>query len=95
MSRRMTKQSKWPVRPAKTQISLGIPQSDQNLCYAHEEALGPESVLTVQVILLVFSCGGSNDVLFCDKRVDHFIAVLSFIKSDNLSILNYSGRKSL
>ena len=28
------------VRPAKTRISLGIPQSDQNLRCPHEESLG-------------------------------------------------------
>ena len=29
------------VRPAKTQISLGIHQSDQSLRCPHEESLGP------------------------------------------------------
>ena len=29
------------MRPAKTQISLGITQSDQSLCCPHEEILGP------------------------------------------------------
>ena len=29
------------VRPATTQISLGIPQSDQSLRCPHEESLGP------------------------------------------------------
>ena len=40
MSRIMTKPIKWPVHPAKTQISLGILQSDQNLRCPHEDALG-------------------------------------------------------
>ena len=35
-----TKTTEWPVCPAKTKISLGIPQSDQNLCCLPEESLG-------------------------------------------------------
>ena len=31
---------KWHVRPAKTQISLGIPRSDQSLLCPHKEILG-------------------------------------------------------
>ena len=38
---RHDKTSKMAVRPAKTQISLGIAQSDQSLRCPHEEALGP------------------------------------------------------
>ena len=30
LSHHITKPTKWPVRPAKTQISLGIPKSDQS-----------------------------------------------------------------
>ena len=37
----MTKRTKWPVWPAKTQISLGA-QSDQSLRYPHKETLGPQ-----------------------------------------------------
>ena len=44
----MTKPTKWPVRPARTQISLGI-RPDWS-----------ESLLGAQVILLVLSCCGSN-----------------------------------
>ena len=36
----MTKQTKLPVRPAKTQISLSSAQSDQSPCCPHEETLG-------------------------------------------------------
>ena len=39
-SRLITKPTKH-VRPAKTQISLGIAQSDQSLRCLHEECLGP------------------------------------------------------
>ena len=39
--RLMTKLTKWHVRPAKTQISLAIHQSDQNLRCPHEESFGP------------------------------------------------------
>ena len=42
----MTKPTKWPVCPAKSQISLGICQSDQGLCCPHEETLG--STLTIE-----------------------------------------------
>ena len=35
------KTNKVSVRPAKTQISLGIPQSDQSLRCPHEESLDP------------------------------------------------------
>ena len=41
LSRSMTKPTNWPVRRAKTQISLGIRQSDQSLRCPHEESLGP------------------------------------------------------
>ena len=40
MNRLMTKPTKWHVLPAKTQISLGIPLSDQSLRCLHEESLG-------------------------------------------------------
>ena len=40
MSRLMTKQTKWHVHPAKTQISLGICPSDQSFRCPHEESLG-------------------------------------------------------
>ena len=39
MSRLMTKSTKWHVRPAKTQISLGSVQSDQSLRCPHKEHL--------------------------------------------------------
>ena len=35
------KTNKMTVRPAKTQISLGIRLSDQSLRCPHEESLGP------------------------------------------------------
>ena len=38
---RHDKTNKMSVRPAKTQISLGIRQSDQRLRCPHEESLGP------------------------------------------------------
>ena len=38
----MTKVTKRHVRPSKTQISLGIAQSDQSLRCPHEESLGPK-----------------------------------------------------
>ena len=43
MSRNMTKPTKWPVRPAKTQISLGIRPicSVQSIRCPHEETLYP------------------------------------------------------
>ena len=41
MSRSMTKPTKLSVRPAKTQIILGIPKSDKSLRYPHKETLGP------------------------------------------------------
>ena len=42
MSRIMTKPTKWLVRQAKTQISLGVAQSsDQRLRCPHEDSLGP------------------------------------------------------
>ena len=37
----MTKPTKWQVRPAKAQISLGICPDYQCLCCPHEESLGP------------------------------------------------------
>ena len=68
------------VRPAKTQISLGIDadwrlrsawtsvQSDQNPWHLHEEALGPwislERTLGAEIILLVLSCSGSNRIWY-------------------------------
>ena len=41
MSHLMTKPTKWHVRPAKTQTSLGIRQFDQSFCCPQEESLGP------------------------------------------------------
>ena len=38
---RHDKTNKMAVRPAKTKISLDIPQSDQSLRCPHEESLGP------------------------------------------------------
>ena len=38
---RHDKINKISVRPAKTQISLGIPQSDQSLRCLHKESLDP------------------------------------------------------
>ena len=75
----ITKPTKWPVCPEKTQINLG---SLISLCCVHEEALGPwlsleckaknlirlgpgwsESSLGAQVILLVLLCYGSNGII--------------------------------
>ena len=41
MSRGMIKPTKCHMSPAKTQISLGFPQSDQSLHCLHEEAFHP------------------------------------------------------
>ena len=44
MSHLVTKPTKWHVRPAKTQISLGIrtsAQSEKSLRCPHEDSLGP------------------------------------------------------
>ena len=41
MSCLMIKPTNGIVRPAKTQISLGIAQADQSLRCPHEESLGP------------------------------------------------------
>ena len=38
----MTKPTKWPVCPAKTQISQGSAQSDQSLCCASMGSEGPK-----------------------------------------------------
>ena len=80
----MTKPITWHVRPAKTQISLGIHSVWSELAVGSVEALGPklprehtaktlirlggcpgwsESSLGAQVMLLVLSCTGSNEVL--------------------------------
>ena len=73
MSRLMTKPTKWHVRPAKTQISLGIRPvwSESSLCaqwvakdssflHADSEDSGwSESSLGAHAILLVLSWGGS------------------------------------
>ena len=48
LSHSMTKPTSCHVRPAKTQISLGIPQSDQNLCCPHEETFGLKLPLRAQ-----------------------------------------------
>ena len=37
----MTKPTKLPAGPTKTQISWASTHSDQNLCCPHEEILGP------------------------------------------------------
>ena len=42
MRRRMTKPTKWPLRPAETQTACASAQSDQSLRCPHEETLGPQ-----------------------------------------------------
>ena len=73
LSRRMTKPTKWPVHPAKTQISLGIYPvwSESSLCakdtsFFHvdsedsdQNAQADLSLLGAQVILLVLLCCSS------------------------------------
>ena len=81
----MTKPTKWSVRPAKTQISLGIRPvwSESSLSagrklgslathWAHSPGWS-ESWLGAQVILLVLSCGSSNCLMVLRCRMKHSI----------------------
>ena len=72
MSRRTTKSTKWHVRPAKIQISLGIrplsqstAQSDQSLRCLHEEALGPwlPIIRTAKTLIRLGGCPGWSESL--------------------------------
>ena len=79
VSRLATKPTKWSVRPAKTQISLGIRPvwseslmcaqlvaKDPSFLYADSEysdQAGSESTLGAHVILLVLSRGGSRSFI--------------------------------
>ena len=69
ISRDMTKPTKWHMRPAKSQISLGTRPvwSESSLCAqwvakgpSFHHAVSEESSLGAQAILLVLSCRGSN-----------------------------------
>ena len=67
MSQWMTKPSKWPVRPANTQISLGICPVWSELWSAKTLIIlgscpgWSESLLGTHFIVLALSCCGSND----------------------------------
>ena len=77
MSLRMTKPTKWPARPAKTQISLGIRPVWAVIAVRFMGSQGPKVPLCgrrrlwsgwwvfadAQVIVLVLSCRGSNNVV--------------------------------
>ena len=85
MSRLITKPTKWHVRPATTQISLGIrvfavrmkkawvlsyPQGAQRRLIRLGGCPGwSESSLDAYVILLVLSWGGSNVFFMCQRRL--------------------------
>ena len=64
MSRLMTKPTKWFVRPANTQNSLGISaQSDQSLHCPHEETLGPQLPIerTAKTLIRLGGCPGWSE----------------------------------
>ena len=82
MSRRMTKPTKWHVRPVKTRISLGILPvwSESSLSalwvarvprFHHADSKDSESSLGAQIILLVLSLGGSYVCLHKLKETMH------------------------
>ena len=60
MSRLVTKPTKWHVRPAKTQISLGICQSDQSLRCPREESWDPYLSIerTAKTLIRLDECPG-------------------------------------
>ena len=60
MSRLMTKPTKWHVRPAKTQISLGIRPVCQSLRCPHEESVGPLLPIkqTANILIRLGGCPG-------------------------------------
>ena len=75
MIRSTTKPTKWPVRPAKTQISLGIHPvwSESSLLSARfwsdwADAQADLSLRRAHVILLVLSCGGSYVLCIADEN---------------------------
>ena len=70
MSRLVTKPTKWHVRSAKTQISLGIrpvwwasAQSDRSLRCPHEETLGPQLHIerTAETLIRLGGCPGWSE----------------------------------
>ena len=89
ISHLMTKPTKWHVRPAKTQISLGIPpQSDLSLCCPHEETLGPKLPIQrrAKTLIRLGGCPGWSEsslgaqwfCWFCHE-VAHILDPLPFI----------------
>ena len=60
MSQSMTKPTKRYVGPAKTQISLGIPQADHSLRCPHEQTLGPQlpTERTAKTLIRLGGCPG-------------------------------------
>ena len=63
MTHGMTKPTKWHVRPAKTQISLGIRPSDQSLRCPHVETLGSWLSLehTAKALIRLGRCPGWSE----------------------------------
>ena len=110
-SRLMTKQTKWFVCPAKTQISLGIrvftvrmkkawfltyPLSAQQRLIRLGGCPGwSESLLSAKVILLVLSCGGSFGKLICNYALNKFVHSVYQIPLEHDSDTADSERPSL
>ena len=103
MSRNMTKQIKWHVRPAKTQISLGNcpvwsvfimdAQADQSLPCPHGETLGPKLHIEhiAKTLIRMRGCKGWSESLL--GRTCHFVGFV--ILWLTLSFISHTGRLSL
>ena len=70
----MTKPNKWPLRPAKIQISLSIRQSDQSLRCPNEETVGSQQPIerTTKTLIRLGGCPGWS--VFAG-RTDHFVGL--------------------
>ena len=78
ISRRMTKPTKWPVRLAKTLISLGIrPVWSQSFRCPHEETLGPYLPIerTLKTLIRLDGCPDWSDSSLCASHFVGFVVL--------------------
>ena len=92
MSRLMTKPTKWHVRPAKTQISLGIPPVWSESSLSAWRKLGCElSIKTAKTLIRLGECPGWSEsslgaqsfCWFCHEAAHIYIYLFCFFWYDN------------
>ena len=77
LSRRMTKPTYWPVRPAKTQISLGIGSVCSDTSRSAWRSIGPLAIPKSAQLIWVYAWSTGHFVCFCLA-----VAQFSYISRD-------------